>query len=117
MKIKFQADADLNEDIVKGVLRRMPEIDFQTVAEAGLGGLKDENVLAISSSKQRILVTHDRKTMPRHFAAFVENNICYGVLIVPQKPEIISQIIEDLILIWFATETEEYINSIRSLPL
>jgi hypothetical protein len=30
MKIKFQADADLNEDIVTGVLRRMPEIDFQT---------------------------------------------------------------------------------------
>lgn len=117
MKIKFQADADLNEDIVTGVLRRMPEIDFQTAHEAGLTGIKDEDVLAIASIEQRILVTHDRKTMPTHFANFIENNICYGVLILPQKPEMISQFIEDLILIWFANEAEEYINSIKSLPL
>jgi hypothetical protein len=45
MKVKFQADADLNEDIVTGVLRRVPEIDFQTATEAGLQALKDENVL------------------------------------------------------------------------
>jgi hypothetical protein len=36
MKIRFQADADLNEDIVTGVLRRVPEIDFQTATEAQL---------------------------------------------------------------------------------
>jgi hypothetical protein len=30
VKLRFQADADLNEDIVKGVLRREPGIDFQT---------------------------------------------------------------------------------------
>ncbi len=41
MKIKFQADADLNEDIVTGVLRRVPEIDFQTATEAGLIGIPD----------------------------------------------------------------------------
>jgi len=45
MKPKFQADADLNEDIVTGVLRRMPEIDFQTATEANLEGVPDENVL------------------------------------------------------------------------
>ena len=32
MKVRFQADADLNEDIVAGVQRRVPEIDFQTAA-------------------------------------------------------------------------------------
>ena len=34
MKIRFQADADLNEDIVSGVRRREPSVDFQT----GIGG-------------------------------------------------------------------------------
>jgi predicted nuclease of predicted toxin-antitoxin system len=61
MKIKFQADADLNEDIVTGVLRRLPEIDFQTATEAGFEGLQDENVLEIASRENRILVTHDRR--------------------------------------------------------
>ena len=56
MKIRFQADADLNEDIVSGIVRRHPEIDFQTATEAGLSGLSDEDVLKIAASKDRILV-------------------------------------------------------------
>jgi hypothetical protein len=32
MNIRYQADADLNQAIVTGVLRRDPEIDFQTAS-------------------------------------------------------------------------------------
>ena len=116
MKVKFQADADLNEDIVTGVLRRVPEIDFQTATEAGLQGLKDENVLEIASLENRILVTHDRRTMPKHFAAFIQNKDCAGVLIISRKLEI-NAALQELILIWSASEAEEYINSIRQLPV
>jgi hypothetical protein len=38
MKARFQADADLNEDIVMALIRREPGIDFQTAEEAGLRG-------------------------------------------------------------------------------
>jgi hypothetical protein len=34
-----KADADLDEDIVTGLRRREPGIDFQTATEAGLRGL------------------------------------------------------------------------------
>lgn len=74
MKIRFQADADLNEDIVLGLARREPEVDFQTATEAGLRGLGDREVLSHAAQTGRILVTHDRRTMPRHFAAFILNN-------------------------------------------
>ena len=67
MKVRYQADADFNEDILTGVLRRAPEVDFQTAHDARLGGLEDSKVLAIAADEGRILVTHDRKTMPRHF--------------------------------------------------
>ena len=33
MKIRFQADADLNQAIVTGILRRKPTIDFKTSDE------------------------------------------------------------------------------------
>lgn len=36
MKLCFQADADLNQAIVTGVMRRIPEIDFQSANGAGL---------------------------------------------------------------------------------
>ena len=46
MKVRFQADADLNQDIVRAVRRRAPEIDLQTAHDAGLHGLDDGAVLA-----------------------------------------------------------------------
>ncbi|MCC5635143.1 hypothetical protein LC593_04600 [Nostoc sp. CHAB 5844] len=46
MIVRYQADADLNQAIVTGVLRREPTIDFQTAFAAGLAGVKDPEVLA-----------------------------------------------------------------------
>jgi hypothetical protein len=36
VKIRFQADENLNQVIVYGALRREPSVDFQTPQEAGL---------------------------------------------------------------------------------
>jgi predicted nuclease of predicted toxin-antitoxin system len=60
--VRYQADADLNQAIVTGVLRREPTIDFQTAFAAKLEGVKDQEVLAIAARQERILVSHDRKT-------------------------------------------------------
>lgn len=116
MKIRFQADADLNEDIVSGILRRAPEIDFKTASEASLAGIKDEMVLTIAANENRVLVTHDRKTMPRHFAEFIDGNDSSGVFVISQHAPI-ATVIDDLILIWHIAEPEEFVNNIRTLPL
>jgi hypothetical protein len=50
MKIRFLADADLNHDVVKGVLRREPGIDFRTGVGGELRGLSDPEVLALAAS-------------------------------------------------------------------
>ena len=116
MKIRFQADADLNEDIVSGVVRRVPEIDFQTATKAGLSGRHDEQVLEVAASEGRILVSHDWETMPYHFAEFVATRSSPGVLIIPQQLGI-GAAIEELLMIWFVSDAEEYVNSIRRIPL
>jgi len=59
MRIRFQADADLNEVIISVLLRRAPEIDFQTATTAGLEGLGDPEVLAAAAGEGRILVSRD----------------------------------------------------------
>lgn len=116
MKVRFQADADLNQILLKATLRREPSIDFQTAHAARLVGLGDKQVLAIAARQARILVTHDRKTMPRHFAEFLATEASAGVIVVPQKLAV-NNSVEDLILIWGATESDEWINRIQSLPL
>jgi predicted nuclease of predicted toxin-antitoxin system len=116
MKMRFQADADLNQIIVLATTRREPGIDFLTAAVTDLAGRKDPEVLAIAAREGRVLVSHDQKTMPRHFAEFIVHTSCPGVLIVPQHLPI-AVVVEDLLLIWFLTEAEEWVNRIRYLPL
>ena len=116
MKVRFQADADLNEILVRAVMRREPGVDFQTAPAAGLAGLIDRDVLALAARSGRLLVTHDRKTMPKHFVEFIASQSSAGVLIVPQKLPV-TQVVEDLLLIWAVTEAAEWTNRIYSLPL
>ncbi len=116
MRTRFQADADLNEEIVAGVIRREPSIDFQTAEGANLRGLSDPEVLALAAKGNRILVTHDRRTMPRHFADFIFKNDSPGVLLIAQNVSV-RIAIEQLLLVWAASESEEWVNLIVELPL
>jgi Domain of unknown function (DUF5615) len=116
MTLRFQADADLNQLILHAVIRREPTLDFQTAAAAGLTGLRDSEVLALAAREGRVLVTHDQKTMPRHFAAFIAAETSPGVLIIPQQLPVATAV-EDLLLIWSTMDAEEWRNTIRFLPL
>ncbi len=116
MSVRFQADADLNHIIVKATLRREPRIDFQTAHVAGLAGLRDSEVLELAAQVGRVLVTHNRKTMPKHFAEFIVHTTSSGVIVIPQKLPI-RAVVDDLLLVWTASEAEEWINRIQVLPL
>ena len=116
MILRFQADADLNQIILHAVVRRAPALDFHTAAAAGLAGVRDPEVLALAAHDGRVLVTHDQKTMPRHFAAFIATTTSPGVLIIPQRLPIATAV-EDLLLIWSTMDAEEWRNTIRFLPL
>jgi hypothetical protein len=116
MRVRFQADADLNLVILLALARREPAIDFQTALAAGLTGLDDREVLAAASRDGRVLVTHDHKTMPRHFADFIATEPSAGLLVVPQHLPL-SAAVEDLLLIWSASDAEEWTNRICYLPL
>jgi len=116
MKVRFQADADLNQIILLAVIRREPTIDFQTAIAAGLSGMADPEVLARAANDGRVLVTHDLKTMLRHFSEFIAHETSPGLIVVPQSISV-AAVVEDLILIWSATEAEEWVNRIGVLPL
>lgn len=84
--VRFLADASLHDAIVTGCLRREPAIDFLSAHEARLEGVPDPNVLAFATRENRILVTSDLRTMPRHFGDFLEaNGRCAGVFLVKQR--------------------------------
>ena len=117
MKARFLADADLHRAIVTGVIRREPAIDFLTAQAAGLRRVKDPQVLVLAAEQQRVLVSHDVGTMPRHFRGFKETgNSSPGVFLIPQSLEI-GRAIDELLLIWLASEASEWENRLEWLPL
>jgi hypothetical protein len=115
-RVRFQADWNLNHIIVDATRRREPLLDFQTAHAAGLLGVSDPDVLVRVAHESRLLVTHDFYDMPQHFANFILEQISAGVLLVPQRLPV-ATVVEDLLLIWEATEAEDWQNSIMSLPL
>ena len=114
--LRFLADADLDEGIVSGCRRREPTMDFLSANEAKLEGVPDPDVLRIAAEEGRILVSHDFKTMPRHFGHFLQaSGSCPGVFLVRQSAPI-GSVIEELVLIWSATDADEWRNRIVRIP-
>jgi hypothetical protein len=114
--IRFLADACLHDAIVTGCLRREPAIDFLSAHEVTLEGVADPEVLAFATRENRILVTSDLRTMPRHFGNFLEaNGECTGVFLVKQRASL-AEVIEALVLIWSASDADEWKNRIVEIP-
>jgi hypothetical protein len=115
--IRFLADACLAHYIVSGCLRREPAMDFKSAATAKLRGKTDLEVLNLAAREGRILVTQDIRTMPRHFADFLERGRhSPGVFLIPQTTPAAAAI-EGLLLVWAATEPAEWADRIVKLPL
>jgi len=66
--------------------------------------------------ERRIIITHDRKTMPKHAADLIGagKNIA-GVVLVPRSLPLL-QAIEDLELMITCSANDEWVNVIRYLP-
>jgi len=116
MKVRFQADNDLDDRIITATKRLDPAIDFQRAREIGLHlGVSDDEVLALAASDGRVLVTHDRRTMPDQFEQFIVKQASPGLIIISQTLSV-GKSAGWLHLIWSVSEAEEYANSIYSLP-
>jgi hypothetical protein len=114
VKVRFLADADLNKAIVSGVLRREPAVDFLTAHAAGLRKRRDPEVLALAAGQERVLVSHDAGTMPVHFRQF-RNEGRWGLSCSSELD--VGTAIEELLLIWLASQASEWADRLVWLPL
>ena len=91
-------------------------MDFLSANDAKLHGVPDPEVLRIAAAEGRILVSHDFKTMPHHFGHFLQaGGASPGVFLVKQASPI-GAVIEELVLIWSATDLAEWKDRILRIP-
>jgi hypothetical protein len=62
--LQLVADENFNNDIVRGLLRRRPELDIVRLQDVvGLSGADDPTVLEWAAQQGRVLLTHDVSTI------------------------------------------------------
>jgi hypothetical protein len=115
--LRLLADEDFDNDIVRGILRRLPGIDLVRVQDVGLSGSPDLRVLEWAADESRILLTHDVNTLVAAAYQRVANSEPMpGVLAVPQDLPI-SRAIANLVLLAECSLDGEWEGQVRYLPL
>ena len=111
------ADENFNNDIVRGLLRRLPDLDIVCLRDVGLSGADDPSVLSWAAQEGRVLLTHDVTTITRHaYDRVREGKRMPGVFEVRQDLPI-GAVIEDILLLAQFSLESEWEGQVRYLPL
>jgi predicted nuclease of predicted toxin-antitoxin system len=70
--LRLAADENFNNDIIRGLLRRKPDLDIVRIQNVGLSGADDPTVLQWAAQEGRILLTEDVSTITRYAYERVE---------------------------------------------
>jgi hypothetical protein len=116
LSIRFQADADLKHAIVKAVRQTEAGIDFASAADSNLEGVTDPELLERAVAEDRILVTHDRRTMLAHFRARLEAGKPSPGLFVVSQGAPLGPVVSAIVLVWAASELSEWQGQVHHLP-
>jgi hypothetical protein len=115
--LRLVADENFNGDIVRGLLLRQPALDIVRVQDIGLGGAEDLDVLAWASENNRIILTHDRATIPAYaYQRVSAGDEMPGVFIVHDRFPV-GRAIEEILLIVACSEQTEWRGRAVHLPL
>ena len=115
--LRFAADENFNNDLVRGLQRRRPDLDIVRVRDAGLAGADDPTVLEWAAQEARVLLTHDVTTLTHYAYARVEaNQPMPGVFCVSRSVPA-GRAIEDILLLAECSLPGEWEDQVRYLPL
>lgn len=114
--LRFLSDENFNGDVVRGLRLRRSGIDLIRVQDVGLGGTTDPEVLAWAAAQDRILLTHDRATLPRfaHERAATGAHMP-GVFVVSNRMAI-GDAIREVLLIDECSDQKEWAGLVVFLP-
>lgn len=115
--LRLAADENFNNDVFRGLLRRIPGLDIIRVQDAGLSGANDSMILEWAAQQGRVLLTHDVSTITHYAYQRVQaGKPMPGVFEVSRKISTGSAI-EDIILLAEASFEDEWEGQVRYLPL
>lgn len=115
--LRLAADENFNNDIVRGLLRRKPDLDIVRIQDVGLSGADDHVLLEWAAQEGRILLTHDVTTITRYAYERVQaGKPMPGVFEISREVPL-GAAIEDILLLSEASREGEWEGQVRYLPI
>lgn len=101
------------------LLRAVPDLEVWIIGDPGAPrrGTPDPEVLIWCEEHAFMLVTNNRKSMPRHLADHLAHGRHVPGILVINPALTVGQLIDELVLIALASEMEEYRDLLLYLPL
>ena len=118
-QVQFLIDESLPLSLVAGLRRREPAIEVRRVGQDLIPsfGTPDPEILRFCEQNERLFVSLDRASIPDHVSAHLASgHHTSGVLLVTRQCTLRS-IIDDLVIIWAASERDEWKDVLMYLPL
>ncbi len=115
--LRFAADENFNNNIVRGLLRQNPNLDIVRVQDVGLSGKDDPSILEWAAQEGRVLLTHDVSTITRYaYERARAGQSMPGVFEVGRSVPV-GIAIQDILLIAECSLDGEWEGQVRYLPL
>ena len=115
--IRFAADENFNNDILRAVWRVEPTLDIIRVQDTEASGFSDSDLLRWLAQTSRILLTHDVNTVPRFAKELLKEGFVLPGIFLVQDSKPIAAVARDILLVASCSSPEEWINQLWYLPL
>lgn len=115
--LRLIADENFSGHILSGLLQREPRLDVVRAQDCGLYGASDPELLEWASRESRVVISHDRRTLPRFVYERIELGLpTNGVFIVDDEMRI-ADAIEETLIAACCYGAEECIDRVVHIPL
>ena len=115
--LRLLSDENFNGIVLRGLKIKSPSFDVLRVQDLELNGRDDPEILAHAAELGRILLTHDRATVPDYARDRLARGLLMpGVFVVDVKFAIGSAI-DQLLLLDSASDQEEWDGRVVHLPV
>ena len=111
------ADENFNNNIIRGLLRRQPDLDIVRIQDVGLSGADDPTVLEWAAQEGRVLLTHDVSTITKYAYERVRAGQPMSGVFEVNRNIPISRVLEDILLLAEYSLDGEWESQVRYLPL
>lgn len=115
--IRPLVDQNFNARILRGLVQRDPAIDLLHVRDIGLSDASDPVILEQAGLENRVLLTHDRQTIPAFaYARVALGEPMPGVFLVSKKLPI-GQAIDAILLAVYCLAPDECKDRVKFFPM